>query len=71
MMSYTSTRHPKCQFLSYYIPSFHKQFLGSLRFEVEAAQLVENIGVGTGGDTGGMCPPSFINCYINCSLLYV
>ena len=32
------------------------------------------IGIGTGGGTGGMCPPgppSFINCYINCSLLYV
>ena len=24
------------------------------------------------GGTGGMCPPQvFINCYINCSLLYV
>ena len=29
------------------------------------------IGVGTGGALGACAPPSFINCYINCSLLYV
>ena len=30
-----------------------------------------NIGVGTGGAPGACAPPSFINCYMNCSLLYV